>query len=525
MGRFHLRPILTACLACLSAALAACGTGSPTSPNPAVVHTPAAAYDPLAPAQPLPLGVDNVKLLPGASVAGRTVVAATALDTADTEVQDALVLVGVGGGLAVSLDKPLQDAVFYVRYDAAREHFTGSSVTDGELVSLVHDVEPGLVAIGLSATTRAGLPTGAGLVNLRFAPGAAAPRTASLITSNVRAKVDDLTAVDNGDTSATLQWSERHPGDYDLNGEVNAADITRIGQHFKETYTAADPGFAQIEVIDGDANTEINSADITVIGQSFKSFITGYNLYRTPLATPTETPDPAETARWTKVDNVLEPTGPSSPRDYNGQDFRLVSTFLDQSTAGDYGWFVRPTGPNAGDLGTISAVVTLTVGPGAPPDGGLSFDIMPPQGPAIAVGNDIYIGVKITGALDLFSANVRFEYDASLLQFVEAVPAYNDGTDHPNLLTPPLFVGADDVGNAASPYRLLGFNATQTLGTPVVNGDGYLGYIHFTALALGVNTEAIRFPQTTSFIYLWGDQYGVPCMTPTLGPPVMISVL
>jgi hypothetical protein len=291
-------------------------------------------------------------------------------------------------------------------------------------------------------------------------------------------------------------------------------------------YTTATSNYAQLEVCDADGNGEINPADITTIGKNFHARISGYDIYRTPLSTPSEQPDPAATARWTKVENTADPTGPSAPRQYNGQDFRLVYTFVDQSGGGDFGWYVRPTGATPSEEGTISQVTTLTVGTGAPPDAGLSFEIEPPQGNIIGVNDDIYIGVKLTGAQDLFSANVRFEYDGSLLQFVEAVPAYTDGGgSHPNLLAPPLFVGADNVGSATSPYRLLGFNATETLGTAAASGDGVLGYVHFKALATGINNSAVRFPQSSNFIYLWGTQYGVPTNTPALGSPLSISVL
>jgi hypothetical protein len=350
-------------------------------------------------------------------------------------------------------------------------------------------------------------------------------RSSSLITTNARAKVDDLSVTDNGDTSATLQWSERHPGDYDQNGEVNAADLTKIGQQFRKAVVVGSPDYARLEVIDGDSNGEINSADITVIGQNFRSFITGYNVYRTPLADANEVPLATDSGRWTKVINSAEPTGPSAPRQFNGQDFRLVYTFNDSSGAGNYGWFVRPTGPNNNEEGTTSDVATATVGSGAPPEAGLTLVIMPPQGNTLSPGTDVYVAVVVTGAVDLFSANVRFEYDTTLLEFVEAIPSYNDGTEHPNILTPPLFIGVDNVGSAAAPYSLIGFNATQTLGTPPVTADGALGYVHFRARGDGLNASALRFPQSSNFIYLWGETYGVPVLTPALGDPLLISVI
>jgi hypothetical protein len=483
-------------------------------------------YNPLAPALATPRGVARVAELPGQTLAGRTLIATTAEDEADAALQQKLALDGQGAHLTIRLTDPAPNAVVYVRYDSEREHLASSNIEPTACISLVHEVEPGLIAVAVAPVDTAMLAAGP-LAQLHFAPGGNhGRRNVSTITNDLRSKVDDLTVTDNANTSVTLQWSERNTGDYDLNGEVNGSDLVRIGQHFKKAFTASDTDYAQLEVVDGDSNGEINAADITPIAQNYKSFIAGYNIYRTALSSASEQPDPADTPRWTKVPNTLAPTGPSAPRQWNGQDFRLVYTFIDQSGPGDFGWYIRPTSTLANDEGRSSDAKTLTVGGGTPPDAGLSFEIQPPQGNAIAVNDDIYIGVRITGAADLFSANVRFEYDANLLQFVEAVPAYTDGSGtHLNLLSPPLFIGADNVGSATSPYHLLGFNATETFGTPAVTGDGILGYVHFKALALGINTEAIRFPQSTNFIYLWGTQYGVPVGTPALGDPLSISVL
>jgi hypothetical protein len=521
-------------LACLVGALglvasSGCGSNGLLVPSQDVPRGATAVYNPLAPSLPAPRGVDSVKLLRGLPLGARTVVATTASDELDDAVQATLRLSGGGDGLTISLARPLTDVALYVRYNGAAEHLKGSSAAPAGSVSLVHEVEPGLLAVAFSATTPAGLKPGR-LITLSFAPGASAVvRSTSTITGNARAAVTDLAIADNGDATATLQWSERNPGDYDLNSEVNSGDLAKIGQNYRKVFDNTDPDFAKLDVIDGDGNGEINGqGDLTVIGQNYKSTITGYNLYRTTLATPTEDPDPAESGRWTKVDNATDASGPSAPREFNGQNFRLVYTFVDTCGGGDFGWYVRPTGAGTGaslEEGTRGEAATATIGNGAPPDAGLSFEIQPPAGGVVSAGDDIYIAVKVTGAVDLFSANVRVEYDSTLLQFVEVVPSYNDGTDHPNILTPPLFVGADNVGTATAPYKLLGFNATQTLGTPAVTNDGALGYMHFTAVGNGLNAAAVRFPQSTNFIYLWGVQYGVPVLTPSLGSPLQVSVV
>jgi hypothetical protein len=324
-------------------------------------------------------------------------------------------------------------------------------------------------------------------------------------------------SIDNVDHE--LFWSNAFTGDYDQNGEVNIADLTPIGANFKKVFTTSDENYAKYEVIDGDENGEINLADLTPIGANFRSHISGYDIYRTPLLSPDEVPSVDEAGRWTKVENSAEPTGPSAPRDWNGQNFRLVYTFLDQSGVGNFGWYVVPVNYDATpERGPASNVATVSL---IPPNASLSFEIQPPAGPLANVNDEFYLAILVNNVTGLFSANVRFEYDSTLVQYVEGVPSF---TGHDNLLTDPLFISADDVGVATAPYVLVGFNATETKGTPAVDGSGALAYIKFKCIGAGVNSECFRFPQSTSFIYLWGTTYGVPVATPELGVPQILNV-
>ena len=40
----------------------------------------------------------------------------------------------------------------------------------------------------------------------------------------------------------------------------------------------------------------------------------------------------------------------------------------------------------------------------------------------------------------------------------------------------------------------------------------------------GGSAECFRFPQVTTFIYLWGTNYGVPVATPVLGEPQIVNI-
>src|SRR6185369_4435623 len=163
-----------------------------------------------------------------------------------------------------------------------------------------------------------------------------------------------------------------------------------------------------------------------------------------------------DSGRWTKVPNDAEPAGPSAPRDFNGQKARLVYTFHDASGDGDFGWYVVALDSTGSASTKDSNVATVTVTPAGPPPAGLTFEIQDPATEFATVGDEFYLAVKVNDITGLFSSNVRFEYDASLVQLEESVETY---AGHPNLLEPPLFLAVDDVGPATSPYKLIGFNA------------------------------------------------------------------
>jgi hypothetical protein len=513
--RYNYAPLLLAlCLAASCSGTLPAGLQSDASP------LRQASWDPLAPRvelAPLNQALDSARWL---ECDGFAVTALTARNQTDTAVLRQLRLRTGGSQLQLALAGPVPAAALYVRYDAARLSYSGAQWERQTAVQLALDVEPGLIAAGAVGLRGQPLPAGA-LLRLSFAAGPAHPaRATASITQDSRSKVANLTATGESPDSATLQWSERHTGDYDLNGEVNIADLTPIGFYFQSAFNTSHADYAKLEVVDGDNNGEINIADITPIGANFRSSISGYDIFRTQLNTPDEIPDPAETARWTKVENTANPSGPSAPRDFNGQDFRLVYTFLDQCGTGDFGWYVRPVNyiDSPASSGPISNVATVVL---TPPNAKLSFEIQPPGGPLANVGGEFYLGIKVENITGLFSANVRFEYDASMVEFQEGVASY---TDHLNFLEPPLFVAAGNVGSATAPYQLAGFNATQTAGTAVKDGSGIIGYIKFKCIGEGVNDQCFRFPQSTSFIYLWGESYGVPVATPELGAPQIMNI-
>jgi len=113
-----------------------------------------------------------------------------------------------------------------------------------------------------------------------------------------------------------LGWVEQAVGDFDQNGEVNAADLTPLGAHFSEqvTYRPAVDGLYywplgspdddggvpagdapaagspaenwRLARIDGDGNGELNIADITSIALHWQERISGWRIYRSSSSNP-----------------------------------------------------------------------------------------------------------------------------------------------------------------------------------------------------------------------------------------------
>lgn len=480
------------------------------------------SWDPLAAPIQVPQVAAALAQCPATTLNGRRVMALNELNQPDTKVQQALVLRDNAGQMEIWATQALPFAGLYVQYDPQREHPVQLDVERPQALSMAMQDKPGLIEIGVTALNGARLDSRRPLAVLRFAPGPGSAITKQVrITQEARSKVRDLTAVSNGDGSATLQWSERNTGDYDLNSIVAIGDLARVGQNYGRSFTTSDADWAQVEVVDGNEDSQIGIGDLVPMGINWGSQIMGYNVYRTPLTTPTEIPDVTETARWTKVVNTANPAGPSAPRSWSGEKFRLVYTFIDDSGNGDFGWYVTPAGPemDVPPEGPKSDPVTLTVS--TLPTSGLSFEIQPPAGDTVNVNDEFYLAVKVAGVTGLFSANVRFEYDAALVQYEEGVASYTGSPA--NFLFPPLFL-QHDYGVSSGTYNLIGFNATQQQGEPGKDGDGYLGFFKFKALAAGANTECFRFPQVSTYIYLWGIQYGVPIATPGLGPAQSLTI-
>lgn len=97
-----------------------------------------------------------------------------------------------------------------------------------------------------------------------------------------------------------LSWSYRNRGDYDLNGEVNAADLTPLGLHFGAT--SASPDWELARLADGNGDGELNIGDITPIGQHFHARVAGYGIWGGNDAAGWNYLGQMELAAWEVVD-------------------------------------------------------------------------------------------------------------------------------------------------------------------------------------------------------------------------------
>jgi len=110
-------------------------------------------------------------------------------------------------------------------------------------------------------------------------------RIVSAAPSGEENRVDDLTLIDNGDSTYNLTWSYKNLGDYDLNGEVGVSDITPIALNYLAK-TDDDVGDDAYETwIDRSGDGEVGISDITPIAEYYLNDVVGYRVVTSDSAT------------------------------------------------------------------------------------------------------------------------------------------------------------------------------------------------------------------------------------------------
>jgi PKD repeat protein len=196
---------------------------------------------------------------------------------------------------------------------------------------------------------------------------------------------------------ATLHWTERMVGDYDMNGEVNAADLTPIAQRWKYTidfrpeaeagvryWPLGNPrngGFSGVlngfpgwdtpadqwrtARVDGDGNGEINIADTTPIAQRWKEQLDSYRIYRrSPGETEFSMLRLDITDDYSLRRSAYFPKGKTAPD--NLWPYRLHYADVTVSE-GTYEYYLTPYDSVNDHEGTPSPVVSITYDNSNPP--------------------------------------------------------------------------------------------------------------------------------------------------------------
>ncbi|MCB1217142.1 PQQ-binding-like beta-propeller repeat protein [bacterium] len=114
-------------------------------------------------------------------------------------------------------------------------------------------------------------------------------------------------------SDGALHWQYRNSGDYDQNGEVNAADLIPLA---KLLGTSGPFLYSSLEsVVDGDGNGEINIADVAPIALHYGTRVTAYSIYASssqldyPESGGVNGPGSAELGTLLLTDSTSSPTG------------------------------------------------------------------------------------------------------------------------------------------------------------------------------------------------------------------------
>lgn len=176
-------------------------------------------------------------------------------------------------------------------------------------------------------------------------------------------QVDDLTAESvrrEASYFVELSWTEMLTGDYNLDGLVNAQDLTPIAQNWLRPVSwegrASDFAAWRLRRVDGNRDGLISASDTLPIAEHWKARLDGYRVFRVDL-------DAGSVVQVRPTDEPLAPLGCRRVK----QEGAIVSyRLIDASVpAGRYEYYVVPVDLASGTEGAASRSCFATLGDAA----------------------------------------------------------------------------------------------------------------------------------------------------------------
>lgn len=176
--------------------------------------------------------------------------------------------------------------------------------------------------------------------------------------------VSDLSYVRNPDQTVTLRWTERNQGDYNLDGQVKADDLSRVAFYFGSNSSDPDPLIRDLAKFVGGADEVISATDVSPIAFNFGAELTGYAVLRVPFGSTLPELRPAQDPNVTGPYTVKRYNSP--PNSAQWQQFEFTELSPLPTTAPSFDYFVRAYS-DAGDNDQAPNSNTVTISTNSPP--------------------------------------------------------------------------------------------------------------------------------------------------------------
>jgi uncharacterized protein YfaP (DUF2135 family) len=210
--------------------------------------------------------------------------------------EDGKTIVPVGGPFSLAVEgntvrvnaqnlEGLERSYFRIVYPASSmsplEAKAVGLISPDSTVSLCYTGNEGEVILGFATIDGKQAVTGSGtLFEVTFAnsPFDASKAVLAAPTGSQN-RVTDLAVQPVDNTSYSLTWTERNTGDYNVDGDVNVADVTPIAANFGKRVNDGVNDVREIPV-DGDGDHTVGITDVTPLAMNYGNHLDGYIVYR-----------------------------------------------------------------------------------------------------------------------------------------------------------------------------------------------------------------------------------------------------